>query len=270
MSKKTKFVSTLFLLLCLVLAAGCAPEQGSADYVDIDVTNAPGASDSGNPAIPGTSANPSIDPNAAPTPTPKYKPEDLDGTDETTPKPKLTYEQYQELNSDVVGWISIKDTKIDYPIAQGPDNEYYLSHSVEKEASKSGTVFLDARVNVGAKHMILFGHNMRNGTQFNGLNQYSQASFYENHREFSVTFGDTKYTYKVFAVYTVDKDAARYMGTQFADDETFATYMNELAELSKFDVDTTIKGDDHVITLSTCNRTDYSNGRFVVHAVQIS
>lgn len=280
--KKGVVVLALIVLLVSILSFGCAKAPASnPGFIDIDVDapqNTPSAT--GNDIIlPAATPDASsalgpertieVDPNATPTPTPKYHAAELDGTDDATPIPKRTYAEYRTLNSDVVGWIKIDDTEVDEPIVHGTDNEYYLTHSVEKTASKSGTVFLDSRVNVGSKHMILFGHNMKNGSMFNGLNNYSQSSFYKNHRTFTVKWGDTETTYKVFAVYTVDLKKARYMGTQFADENTFSTYMNELAALSKYDVDTTIKGTDHVLTLSTCNRTDYSNGRFVVHAVKV-
>ena len=175
------------------------------------------------------------------------------------------------MNSDVVGWIDVPGTNVQYPIVHGTDNDYYLTHSVEKTASKSGAIFLDARSRVNAKYSVLFGHNMKNGTMFHGLYEYTKSDFYKNHREFKITWGDKTYTYKVFAVYSVDLKAAKYFyrDSDFESDAQFAHTVNELAKNSKYDVDTTIQEGDKVITLSTCNRTDYSNGRFVIQAVQV-
>lgn len=109
---------------------------------------------------------------------------------------------------------------------------------------------------------------------FAQLTNYGNRAFYDSHRTFELTIGDNTYTYKVFAVYTVDVGDvknAKYMMFDYPSDIAFANYMNDtLATLSKFPVDTTIGPDDHVISLSTCshNGSGYNKNRFVVHAVR--
>ena len=70
---------------------------------------------------------------------------------------------------------------------------------------------------------LLFGHNMRSGTMFADVNNYSNASFYNSHRTFTVKFGDTNYTYKVFAAYDTHVNDARYMKVDFKNEEEDGT-----------------------------------------------
>lgn len=281
----------MFAAATLAVAAltlvGCGSQETPTDFVDIDTQAAeptptfqafPDEAVTPDPIStstldvpPDAEVTPTPNANATPTPTPRYSAEDLNGEDEATPAPKRTYDEYRAMNSDVVGWIDVPGTNVQYPILHGSDNDYYLTHSVEKTASKSGAVFLDAASKVNAKYSVIFGHNMKNGTMFHGLYEYTNSDFYKNHREFKITWGDRTYTYKVFAVYSVDLKAASYFyrDSHFKSDAQFAYTVNELAKNSKYDVDTTIQEGDKVVTLSTCNRTDYSNGRFVIQAVQV-
>lgn len=248
--RRSYAISVIALVLVainlFVVGCGCNKEGGQ-----IDVNN------------PGNTAQPSG------TEIPIHE---LDGHDDVTPAPLLSYEEYRALNSDVIGWIKIENTKVNYPLVKCPDgdeNKYYLNHSVERNNSKSGAIFLDYRCDVKSKHKILFGHNMRSGTMFADVNNYSNASFYNSHRTFSVKFGDTDYTYKVFAAYDTHVNDARYMKVDFKSDAGFAGFMNDLANLSMYPVDMRITESDEVITLSTCNHSNYQNGRFVVHAVRV-
>lgn len=261
------------VMLFALVAAGCANNAAAGANVDIDVPaqdstqSMPGGASSGGTQ---TSLSPTPDPNM---PANTISIDDLDGTEDATatPEPKLTYSEYRELNSDVIGWIHIDDTNVDYPLLQSHDNKDYLTRSPSKSASKSGSIFLDYRCSPSSSHMIVYGHNMsKSKTMFAQITNYGNRSFYDAHRTFEVTFGDKKYTYKAFAVYSVDVNEVQYMAVEFDSGAQFAQYMNEtLAPLSQFPVDTTISEGDQVITLSTCKHTDYANGRFVIHAVRV-
>jgi sortase B len=276
MNKRTFKLAGILLAFAFLLTAftACAGPSPS-DVVEIDwdkptdpaqmTPGATGASpDPTMGATPGTSAEP--------TPTPEISLDELDGTDPATPAPKKTYEEYKAINDEVIGWIKISNTKVDYPVVHGGDNEYYLTHSVEKTSSKSGAIFLDYRVSESSKHLILFGHNMRiSGTMFADVNNYANSDFYKNNRTFKVTLGSTEYTYKVFSVYNTDVKEAKYMAVDFPSDQAFADYMNNtLASLSKYPADITVEPGDQVLTLSTCNHTNYDDGRFVVHAIRVN
>ncbi len=267
-------IALLLLALTLLFAAAC--NSGGTD-IEIDLpenTQPPFAPDQ----LPGESDAPtplpedSAAPTPVPTPTSAIDPGTLDGTAEVKEEPKLSYDEYRALNADVVGWIKIGNTNIDYPVVKGTDNEYYLTHSVKKASSAAGTIFVDYRCSPGDGHVILHGHNMsKSKIMFAQLSNYGNKSFYEKNRTFKVTFGDKEYTYKVFAVYSVDVNDAAYMKVDknFSDEASLADFINTLAAKSIYAVDTTIAAGDRVLTLSTCTHTNYKNGRYVVHAVRV-
>jgi len=274
----------LLLVLALCLLAGCgkpaeddvsmgfdAPAATATAKTTGKPVNTPAPGASATPA--GAAAVPTPYVPAEPTPTSAVRVEDLDGESKATPPPKRTYEEYQAINDDVIGWIKISGTEIDYPVVAASDNEYYLTRDVEKQSSDYGAIFMDYRCATNSKHMIIHGHNMKNGTMFGALHNYATKECYDAHRDIKLKFGNTEHTYRIFATYTVDASNAKYYAYTdhvFANDESFALTMNTLAEGSRHAVDTTVQPGDQVLTLSTCNRVDYSNGREVVHAVRIS
>lgn len=278
------------VLLAAPLAACTSGSAGNSDPIDIEMpistaTPAPTGSLSGGPASPSPSADasPSVPPDASaapessatPRPTSSIDASTITGNENIEDEKKLTYAEYRALNSDVVGWIKIKDTNVDYPIVQSHDNEEYLTLTPTLVESKAGSLFVDSHASLSGQYAVIHGHNMsKSKIMFAQLTNYGNRAFYDSHRTFELTIGDNTYTYKVFAVYTVDVGDvknAKYMMFDYPSDIAFANYMNDtLAMLSKFPVDTTIGPDDHVISLSTCshNGSGYNKNRFVVHAVR--
>lgn len=278
------------VLLAAPLAACTSGNAGNSAPIDIEMpfstaTPAPTGSLSGGPASPSPSADasPSVPPDASaapessatPRPTSSIDASTITGNENIEDEKKLTYAEYRALNSDVVGWIKIKDTNVDYPIVQSHDNEEYLTLTPTLVESKAGSLFVDSHASLFGQYAVIHGHNMsKSKIMFAQLTNYGNRAFYDGHRTFELTIGDNTYTYKVFAVYTVDVGDvknAKYMMFDYPSDIAFANYMNDtLATLSKFPVDTTIGPDDHVISLSTCshNGSGYNKNRFVVHAVR--
>lgn len=278
------------VLLAAPLAACTSGNAGNSAPIDIEMpfstaTPAPTGSLSGGPASPSPSADasPSVPPDASaapessaiPRPTSSIDASTITGNENIEDEKKLTYAEYRALNSDVVGWIKIKDTNVDYPIVQSHDNEEYLTLTPTLVESKAGSLFVDSHASLSGQYAVIHGRNMsKSKIMFAQLTNYGNRAFYDSHRTFELTIGDNTYTYKVFAVYTVDVGDvknAKYMMFDYPSDIAFANYMNDtLATLSKFPVDTTIGPDDHVISLSTCshNGSGYNKNRFVVHAVR--
>ena len=274
-------------LLAAPLAACTSGNAGNSAPIDIEMpfstaTPAPTGSLSGGPASPSPSADasPSVPPDASaapessatPRPTSSIDASTITGNENIEDEKKLTYAEYRALNSDVVGWIKIKDTNVDYPIVQSHDNEEYLTLTPTLVESKAGSLFVDSHASLSGQYAVIHGHNMsKSKIMFAQLTNYGNRAFYDSHRTFELTIGDNTYTYKVFAVYTVDVGDvknAKYMMFDYPSDIAFANYMNDT--LAKFPVDTTIGPDDHVISLSTCshNGSGYNKNRFVVHAVR--
>ena len=106
-------------------------------------------------------------------------------------------------NGDIVGWLKIGGTRIDYPVMQTPDeNEYYLRRNFRKESSIAGTPFMDAGSVIGtSKNYLIFGHNIKSGTMFHDLLKYEDKAFWKKHKTFSFDMLDGHHKYKVIAAF---------------------------------------------------------------------
>lgn len=212
-----------------------------------------------------------------PTPSPTPRPTLTEGptpipTPVPTPTPRIyvvnsKFEEFLRQNPDVVGWIVIADTPINYPVLQGDDNEYYLHHSIDGSESKTGSIFLDYRCSIKSDfppHYIIYGHRMKNGTMFKGLIKFMDRSFFYAHPTFEF---DTLYedmTWEVFSAYITDISDP-YIQTQFESAQEWLAFIQEFQRKSLYETDVVLTADDIVLTLSTCTY-EVENGRFVVHA----
>ncbi len=176
--------------------------------------------------------------------------------------------ELQEFNEDIIGWIQIDGTKINYPILQAENNTYYLDRNYKREQSRAGSIFADYRNHLTEenKNFILYGHRMKDETMFNQLTKYLDEDFFDTH---SIIHFDTLYhSYDaiVFSAYytTTDFD---YIQTDFDTEEEFQSLVDEMKNRSVYATDVSVQEDDTILTLSTCDYTlDPDEGRFVVHA----
>ena len=97
--------------------------------------------------------------------------------------PEVDFAALREINPDIVAWIYIEGTKINYPIVQGEENSYYLKHLFSGEWNGSGCIFLDFRndASFADRHSIIYGHHMKNGTMFTDLDKYKKQEFFDEH-----------------------------------------------------------------------------------------
>ena len=179
-------------------------------------------------------------------------------------------------NKDIIGWIKIDGTIIDYPVMQTGDNEYYLDHNFDKKDDRAGCIFLDCRCDVkqGNDNLILYGHHLTSGRMFSGLSEYEKESYYKNH---PYIYFDTIYkegTYQVMYAFrsrvydATDVNFKYYDFIDAASEEEFTSYMNEMKEASYYDTGVTASFGDELLTLSTCDYKE-ENGRFAVVAKRI-
>lgn len=181
----------------------------------------------------------------------------------------MKYDQLLEINEDVVGWIKVPNTKIDYPVMQSSDNLYYLDKTINLEKNRAGSIFMDFR-NGGDgedKHTILYGHHMRDGTMFKGLIKYENEDFFNNQSiiQFDTLFEEQKW--EVFSAY-VTGVGFDYLKTNFNTPDEYKTFLTTIQEKSLFPSDVVLTENDQILTLSTCTY-DYSEARLVVHAKKI-
>ena len=181
-------------------------------------------------------------------------------------------------NNDLVGWIEIPGTQVNYPVLASPANpDYYLNHTFGRVESDWGAIYLrksESDVFTPSDNVTLYGHHMKDGSMFHNLNSYYWSESYWNSHRY--VYFDTLYerhTYEVFAVF-------RTSGTyglgfpynnykNFADEEAFNQFVSQVKELSRWNYGITPQYGDKLLCLSTCEYTT-ENGRLVVVARRIS
>lgn len=188
------------------------------------------------------------------------------------------YAKLYELNNNMIGWIRISGTVINYPVlwVEG-DNDYYLKHDFYGEKSKYGQIILDYRCDfeTPSTNLIFHGHHMADGMMFGSLRRYQSEAYYNKHKYIQF---DTIYeegTYEIFAVflskiYNMDDRVFKYYNFIDADtEEEFDSYVASVKTLSLYDTGITPMYGDELIALSTCEYSQ-DNGRLVVVARRLS
>lgn len=178
--------------------------------------------------------------------------------------PQVDFEQLAQINPDIVGWIFIEGTGINYPVVQGSDNDYYLHHLFNGTYNAAGCIFLDVGCasDFSGKHSILYGHHMKDGSMFAGLMGYKEQSFYDEHPAALFVTPTAYYKIQFFSGYVAH--ATQNAWQLRFDDTEFPVWLTELQSKSCFEADHAPSGDDRIITLSTCTY-EYDSARFVLH-----
>ncbi len=188
------------------------------------------------------------------------------------------YSEIYKKNKDFIGWISIPDTPIDYPVMQTKeDPEHYLRRDFDGNYSISGTIFIDERANIEdevSDNIIIYGHHMKSGTMFGSIQKYEDEAYFNKHK---YIYFDTIYergTYEVIAafktqIYSDDYDG--FVVYNFVDENEegqMLSYISSCQSLTPYDTRNTAGVGDKLITLSTCSY-HVDNGRYVVVAKKI-
>lgn len=177
-------------------------------------------------------------------------------------------ESLLEINPDTVGWLTVPNTNIDYPVVKTTDNDYYLDHNYEKKYDYNGWVFMhyyNSTHNLD-KNTIIFAHNrFYSGIMFGTLNEVTKDTWYNNTKENLITF-NTLYDNMQFEVFSIYKTSitADYLKTTFDSDLEWNNFIKMIRERSMFQSNVNVGTNDKIITLSTCLDNDT---RLVVHAV---
>lgn len=186
--------------------------------------------------------------------------------------------ELQKENSDIVAWIQIENSKINYPVLQGQDNEYYMTHAYNKEYSKDGSLFLDKSYdwNKPSTNLLIYGHNNIGSTEmFVDLMNYKEEEYYNTHKTIRLTTAKEDAEYEIIAVflsrvyYKSEKDVFRYYFFIDAENEQeFNEYVNNAKEASLYNIEAISKYGDQLLTLSTCSYHT-EDGRLAVVAKKI-
>ena len=214
-----------------------------------------------------------------PTEGPEDQPTEEPPTEETSadPTPLQRYLPLYELNPDFFGWITIEDTRIDYPVMFNAKNPLaYLGHDFYGKVSYAGVPFLDSDCDPNGDFYLVYGHRMNSGAMFSDLVKYEESDFWETHPTFSF---DTLYEERTYEVVMAikarvlnrgEKNGFRYYNyTSLDTEEEFEEFMDQARELSCYDTGVEATYGDELLVLSTCYHYT-TNGRFVLIAKRIT
>ena len=194
-----------------------------------------------------------------------------------TSKTLLIQTKYLELfklNSDLIGWIYIEGTEVNYPVMHTPDwVNYYLKRDFYEQPDDHGSIYVDEMANVlrQSDNLTIYGHKMKDGSMFASLMEYKDKDFYIEHSiiDFNTIYADG--AYQIIAVFTTTANEGGFEYYKFVDgtEEEFNAYVAKCKELAIYDTGISAQYGDKLITLSTCEHS-ISNGRFVVVAKKIA
>ncbi len=186
------------------------------------------------------------------------------------------YAPVYEMNPHLAGWITIDGTKVNYPVMQTPDSvDYYLYRNFEGKKSSRGCLYAreSCDINAPSDNITIYGHNMKDGSMFGGLERYKRENYWQEHRYIAFDTLYEHHTYEIFAVFrttaSIGEGFPYHKFADAADEAEFDEFVGNCKALSLYDTGITPEYGDKLICLSTCEYTQ-TNGRFVVVAVRVT
>lgn len=186
-------------------------------------------------------------------------------------KYEKVFEKLLEINNDTVGWLTVNNTKIDYPVVKSTDNDYYLYRDYYKNKNRHGWIYMDYRNNIEdlSDNTIIFGHNLSNQKMFGTLRYVTNPSWYKKSSNQIITFNTTKENMKwqIISIYKIPV-TNDYLIANFASPDEKLEFLKMIVERSIYDFNATYDENTKILTLSTCSNG--SKERLVVHAKLIN
>ncbi len=180
------------------------------------------------------------------------------------PDSNPTLAELQAINPDVLGWLTIDDTHIDYPVVIGETDMEYVNKDVYGDFALSGSIFLDSdnARDLSDAYTLVYGHHMDNGAMFGDVVEFVNTDYFESHQTGTLYLPDATYTIEIFACVQVDAfDSMIYDPlAQNGDVSELLNYVDEIAVQSRY---IGVQPTDKVIGLSTCAEAE-TNGRVVI------
>lgn len=178
-------------------------------------------------------------------------------------------------NEDIYAWIYIPDSKIDYPVVQHPeDNYYYLNYNLDGSKGYPGCIYTE---NYNAKdfsdpNTILYGHNMKNGSMFAGLHKFEDIAYFDANPYIYIYTQDELLVYEIFAAYEASSEHILY-NHDFTNEIVYSVYLDEIfntrSMVCNLREDVEVTTEDRIITLSTCI-ANKPNNRYLVQGVLLN
>ncbi len=170
-----------------------------------------------------------------------------------------------QVNDDIAAWLICEGTVIHYPVVQGTNNSYYLTHLFDKTRNRMGTLFIDCGNTPGFadENTVIYGHHMKSGSMFAALVGYKEQSYFDAYPAMRLLAPGGNFRVELFSGYVTGAASEAYRKT-FATEEDFAQYLLDVREKSDFESDIQVTAQDRIVTLSTCTY-EFNNARYVVH-----
>lgn len=181
----------------------------------------------------------------------------------------IDFDALKKINPDVVSWITIPGTNIDYPLLQGKDNNQYLHKDMEGRDSVAGAIFLDHgdKADLSSRHNIIYGHHMKNGTMFKDIVKYKDQQYFDEHQDITIYTPNREIHLKALAAVVASPDAIRRK-TDFQSQEEFTSYIEEMTKGAKASA-TVPKGTTvrRLYSFVTCSY-EFQNARTILYAYE--
>ncbi len=156
-------------------------------------------------------------------------------------------------NEHCVGWVFIEDTKVNYPVMHTPDNpEKYLNLSFDLKYSVYGVPFLDYRCTLDSDNLIIYGHNINDGSMFGSIRKYIDKEYFSSHPYIEFETVEGCKTYRIFAVSSVKSVDPWYSYSSFSDPAQYSKNIERIMSKSLYETGVTPEYGKKIITLSTC------------------
>ncbi len=183
---------------------------------------------------------------------------------------QIDFNNLKKQNSDTVAYLRVNNTNIDYIVVKGKDNDFYLNHDFNKNYNIAGWVFATYQNEMDEtdKNIVIFGHNMRDGSMFGTLKNILKNKWYNNEKNLTIKLITEKggYNYQIFSIYQI-KPEDYYINTEFNNDNEYEQFLKTIEERSIKNFNIELNKNDQILTLSTCSMT--GTERVVLHAKKI-
>lgn len=179
-----------------------------------------------------------------------------------SPNPKL--DGLRELNSDVIGWIEIPDTNVDYPVMQTKDNQYYMDHTFYRTENPAGSIYMEAENQQDFSDLVTFvyGHRMRDNSMFGTLKYYEDREYWQEHPQIYISTYEKELVYDIFSVHRAEISEDTYT-LFFTAGDAYEAHLQREKERSWYDTGIEVSREDKVLVLVTCT-AEQKNERIVV------
>lgn len=184
---------------------------------------------------------------------------------EDYPKVSIDHKSLRGVNPDYVGWLYIPVLNISYPVVQGQDNDYYLTHTFQRTENASGAIFVDAYATQSDFDIIFYGHSMKDGSMFQKLKQFDRKRELCETDPYIYFYRDNMvYKFEIYSYYETTTDSATYK--VIYNNVDYKDFVDYNLAMSDYNPDYSLNYTQKSITLSTCYGTG-PDDRYVVNAI---